>query len=74
MLTLVLGTIIVLTLTLVAGLTAVVIFLTEIRSFISQTAGALEIVDERATRLAERMKFMQQATAAAATELKPSRT
>jgi hypothetical protein len=73
-LTLVLGTIIVLALTLVAGLTAVVIFLTEIRSLVSQTAGALEIVDERATRLAERMQFMQQATAAAATELNPNRT
>jgi uncharacterized membrane protein len=74
MLTLVAGTAVVLALTLVVGLVAVLVFLTEIQSFMSQTAATLETVDERAARLAARFQRIQEATAAAASELPASWT
>lgn len=73
MLTLVVGTAAVLAVTLLAGLVAVVIFLTEIRAFLADTAATLEAVDDGATRLAGRLQRVQRATEAAASELPAGR-
>jgi Na+-transporting methylmalonyl-CoA/oxaloacetate decarboxylase gamma subunit len=72
MLTLVMATAAVLGATLVLALIAVLVFLTEIRSFMAQTAATLETVEQRATRLAGRVERVQQSTAAAARELRAS--
>lgn len=63
------GTAAVLGVTLVAGFTAVLIFLVQIRTFIAETSAALELADERAKRLAGHVERMQTATGRAATEL-----
>ncbi|WP_219415988.1 hypothetical protein [Pseudonocardia nigra] len=73
MLMLVVGTAAVLAVTLVAGLVAIVVFLTEIRTFLADTAATLEAVDEGATRLSGRLQRVQRATAAAARELPAGR-
>ncbi len=69
MLTLVLVTAAVLGAALVLALIAVLVFLTEIRAVMAQTATALDTVEQRATRLAGRIQRVQQSTAAAAREL-----
>ncbi len=74
MLTLVVVTAAVLALILVVGLVAILVFVTQIRGFIGETSAALDAVDEGATRLARRFEGVQQATAAAASELSASRT
>ncbi len=73
MLTLVLATAAVLGATLVLALIAVLVFLTEIRGFMAQTASTLETIEQRATRLAGRVERVQQSTAAAARELSTGR-
>jgi outer membrane murein-binding lipoprotein Lpp len=72
-LTLVAVTAAVLGATLVLGLIAVLVFLFAIRGFLAETAATLDLVDERATRLAARVERVQQSTAAAARELSASR-
>ncbi|MBW3581265.1 MAG: hypothetical protein KY431_09520 [Actinobacteria bacterium] len=56
--------------TLVAALVAVLVFVTQIRGFMAETATALEATNEGASRLAGRLEGMQRATAAAASELR----
>jgi hypothetical protein len=72
MLTLVVATAAVLGAILVLALIAVLVFLTQIRAFIAQTATTLETVEQRAARLGGRVERVQQFTAAAARELPPS--
>lgn len=74
MLTVIVVTAVVLGVTLVVALVAVLVFVAEIRSFVADTAVTMETVDERATRLADRVQRIQHATAAAAGELSVSRT
>jgi uncharacterized membrane protein len=72
MATLVMATAAVLGATLVLALIAVLVYLTEIRAFMAQTATILDTVEQRATRLAGRVERVQQSTAAAARELPAS--
>lgn len=69
MLTLVIGTAAFLAVTLAVGLVAVLVFLTETRAFMRDTAAILDTVEERATRLAGRIERVQRSTHAAASEL-----
>lgn len=55
--------------TLVVGLVTVLIFVLQIRAFISETSTALDLVDERASRLAGHLERLQVATHAAASRL-----
>jgi hypothetical protein len=59
----------VLAVTLVVGLVAVMVFLTEIRAFLRDTAAILDAVEERATRLAGRIERVQHSTHLAASTL-----
>ncbi|MDP9444437.1 MAG: hypothetical protein M3P83_08845 [Actinomycetota bacterium] len=59
--------------TLVLALISVLVYLTEIRAFMAQTATTLETVEQRATRLAGRVERVQQSTAGAARQLRASR-
>ncbi len=72
MLTLMIGMAAFLAVTLVVGLVAVLVFLTETRAFMRDTATILETVDQRATRLARRIERVQRSTHAAASELSAS--
>jgi hypothetical protein len=69
--TLVLATAAVLAVVLVVGLLAVLVFLTEIRRFMADTAAALEAVHRGSTRLGSRLVRVHAATAEAADELPP---
>ncbi len=68
-LTLIVGTAAALGGTLIVGLVAVLVFLTETRTFIRDTGAILEPVQERATRLAGRVERVQRSTHAAASKL-----
>ncbi len=74
MLTLIVATAAVLAVTLLAALGAVLIFLMQIRSFMVETSVALDVVNEGAGRLAQRLQGMQRATQAAASELAVAQT
>jgi hypothetical protein len=69
--TLVLATAAVLAVVLVVGLVVVLVFLTEIRRLMADTASALEVVDRGTARLGSRLARVQAATAEAAGELPP---
>ncbi len=70
MLTVVVVTATLFAVTLVAALVAVLVFVTQIRAFMAETATALEDTNEGASRLAGRLEGMQRAAAAAVSELR----
>jgi Na+-transporting methylmalonyl-CoA/oxaloacetate decarboxylase gamma subunit len=73
-LTLVVATAAMLGVTMVAALVAILIFVMHIRGFLAETSSALEVVDQRASRFAERLERIQPATHAAASHLARSET
>ncbi len=69
MLTLVAATAALLGLIVVVALAVILIFVTQIRPLVAETSAILEVVGERAGRLAQRLERMRRATQAAASEL-----
>ncbi len=69
MVPLVLATAAVLAVTLLAALAAVLIFVMQISAFVAETSVGLEVVNEGASRLAQRLERMQRSTHAAASQL-----
>jgi hypothetical protein len=63
-----------LALILVTALVAVLVFVMQTRAFMAQTSAALEVIDEGASRLANRLQRLQGATEAAAGELATAET
>ncbi len=74
MLTLVAATAALLGLIVVVALAVILIFVTQIRPLVAETSAILEVVGERAGRLAERVERMRRATQAAASELAATET
>jgi hypothetical protein len=60
--------------TLVLALVVVLVFAFQTGAFIAQTAAALELVDQRARHLAERLERVQLLTHAAAADLAENET
>lgn len=74
MVTLIAVTAAVLAVILVVALMTILIFVMQIRAFMTDTSAALDVVNDRATRLAGRLEHVQRSTQAAATHLTQAET
>ncbi len=74
MVTLIAVTAAVLAAILVIALAAILIFVMQIRAFMADTSAALDVVNDRASRLARRLEHVQRSTRAAAVQLTQTET